>query len=86
MGLLQRQDRYRIGNEEIAGVIFAFIYLALGFVFGEPNVSFILFGLFVLTILIGRLGIEWPLAIYVRTVHIMFIALVALIKMSVIKI
>ena len=84
--MLQRQDRYRIGNEEITGVIFAFVYLILGFVFGEPKVSFILFGLFVLTVAIGRLGIEWPLAIYVRTVHIIFIALVALTKMSVINI
>ena len=81
---MSTRDRYRIGKEELAAMIFAPVYLGFGILFAEPTLGVATFSLLVGTIIIGRLGIEWPLAIAIRTVHIVFVAVVALAKMSII--
>ena len=74
---------YRIGREITAGLIFAPVYLILGFLFGEPSVAIGVFVLLAVCIAVEYYGgIEWPLAIAIRTVHIIFIAAIAILKMK----
>ena len=79
------RDRFNIGKEELAGYIFAVLYPILALVFGEPKLALVIFGLFLLVIIASWAGSEWPLAIFIRTVHIIFIGLMILIKMSIIN-
>jgi hypothetical protein len=73
---------YRVGKEEIAGMIFVPIYLGLGLLFGEPLLGVATFGVLVVSVILGRLGTEWPLAIAIRTIHIIFFGLVVFMKVS----
>lgn len=77
-------DRFQIGGEHKTAFIFAVIYVALGIVFEEFYISIFIFCWFVVSIILERLGVEFPLAIYVRCVHLIFIGLIALAKLNVI--
>ncbi len=72
------RDRYKIGGEHKFASLFAVFYFALGLLFADLKVSIIITAFFVMVILLERFGFEAPLAIFIRTVHIIFVALVIL--------
>jgi hypothetical protein len=78
------EDRYKIGGEYKMAVVFAVIYFLLGLLFGEFKISFIIAVFFIAAIALERYGFEAPLAIFVRTVHIIFFGMIMLSAMKII--
>lgn len=78
------RSRYQIGGEHKTAFIFALIYSVLGIVFEEIYISGLVFSLFVIFIVLERFGVEFPLAIYVRAVHLLFLGLIIMAKLNVI--
>ncbi|HMS42912.1 MAG TPA: hypothetical protein PKE69_21965 [Pyrinomonadaceae bacterium] len=78
------RSRYQIGGEHKTAFIFSVIYLFLGIIFEEIYISILIFSLFAISIILERFGIEFPLAIYVRAVHLLFLGLIIMAKLNVI--
>jgi hypothetical protein len=78
------RDRYTIGGEHKTAFIFAAVYFFLGLLFEEIAVSILVFSLFVVCIILEWCNFEFPLAVYIRAVHIIFLGLIILSKLNVI--
>ena len=65
-------------------IIFAVVYFALGLLFGEFKISVIIAIFFIAAIILERYDFEAPLAIFVRTVHIIFFGMIIFSAMKII--
>lgn len=63
-------------------MIFAPVYLGLGILFDELVLGVVVFLLLAVCVILARRGTEWPLAIVIRAVHIIFVGFVVFMKLS----